>query len=154
VRGDGTFPRSRAKATALDSSNSINTGVTRNTEEAEVNSSRLASYLHFSQLFGLIFPVAGFIAPLVIWAIYKDSHPTLNTHFRNIVNWIISVLIYLLVCGLLAKSFLAAIGLLGVFVIVLLCVVFALAGGMKAKVGDIWRYPLSLPFLKPTNEPV
>jgi len=155
LRASGALSESefdRAKAAALDTSNSTGSRATSNAKETDANSNGLASVLHFSQLLGLVFPVAGFIAPVVIWAIYRNENPALNTHFRIIVNWTVSVLIYLLICGLLAKSFLAAIGLLGFSIIILLYVVFALAGGMKAREGDIWRYPLSIPFLKPVNE--
>jgi len=144
---------SRAKAKVLDYS-----GDAGGYEKAAENSSdidkagadtnRLACILHFSQLLGLLIPIAGFLAPPIIWAIYNKQHPALTAHFKNVINWVLSVIIYLIVCGLLFATFLAAIGILGLFVLILLGVVFPIAAGMKANTGEVWRYPLSIQFLK------
>jgi len=47
-----------------------------------------ALYLHLSILTGYAVPIAGWVAPIVIWQIKKDQLPGLDAHGKNAVNWI------------------------------------------------------------------
>src|SRR5262245_1159382 len=60
-----------------------------------------AMFLHFSQFFGFLLPLAGLIVPIVIWQVKKDELPWLDQHGKNVVNWIISEIIYFFACILL-----------------------------------------------------
>ena len=104
-----------------------------------------AMVLHLSQLANFVVPLAGIIAPIVIWQINKDEFPSLDVHGKIVVNWIISFIIYFAVCFLLlfvviGIPLLAILGLLGI--------IFPIIGGIKANNGEIWKYPLSITFLK------
>jgi uncharacterized protein len=104
-----------------------------------------AMFLHLSSLAGCIIPLAGFIAPIVIWQIKKDESPMIDEHGKIVVNWIISSVIYGCICLLL--SFLL-IGIPLLFVLALLSLIFPIIGGVKANNGELWKYPLTIQFLK------
>jgi len=55
-------------------------------------------FLHFSLLAGIVVPYVGLIAPVIIWQSKKNDLPEISPHGRVVVNWIISLLIYELVC--------------------------------------------------------
>jgi len=107
---------------------------------------RWACYLHLSQLTGIILPLAGFVAPVIIWLVKKGDYPLLDQHFRHVVNWILSATIYLVVIFLLFMI-LPPISIFAIFVLMLLGVIFPLAAAVKANKGTLWRYPLSIRFL-------
>jgi uncharacterized protein len=102
-----------------------------------------ATFLHLSQFAGYFVPLAGLILPIVLWQLKKDQLPGIDAHGRNVVNWIISEIIYAAGCAILIFFFigipmLVALGVLGV--------VFTIIGAIKANEGEIWRYPLSIRF--------
>lgn len=102
-----------------------------------------AMFLHLSQLLGLVIPLAGLIAPILIWQIKKQEMPELDVHGRVVANWILSALIYCVAAFVL--SFLL-IGIPLLLALLVVGVVFPIVGGIKASDGKLWRYPLSIPF--------
>ena len=61
------------------------------------------------------------------------------------VNWISSHLIYAALCTVLVFVF---IGIPLLIVLGILAVVFPIIGGIKANSGEVWKYPLSISFLR------
>ena len=110
-----------------------------------MNAKQWAMILHLSLLAGFIIPFAGLIAPIVIWQLKKEEMPELDAHGKIVVNWLISALIYGAVCFVL--SF-VLIGIPLLFVLGILSVVFPIIGGIKANNGEVWKYPLSISFIK------
>jgi uncharacterized Tic20 family protein len=104
-----------------------------------------AMLLHFSILAGFILPILGLVIPVIIWQMKKTDLPEIDAHGKVVVNWIISLVIYWIVCLLLAFMF---IGVPLLFVLAALCVIFPIVGGIKANNGEVWKYPLSIQFLK------
>ena len=100
-----------------------------------------AMFLHFSLLAGFVIPLAGLVAPIVIWLMKKEDMPALDVHGKVVMNWIVSLLIYCLVC--FALMFIL-IGIPMMWVLGLLAIIFPIIGGIKANDGVLWRYPLSL----------
>ena len=100
-----------------------------------------AMFLHLSVLAGLVVPVAGWVAPIVIWQVKKDELPEIDEHGRIVVNWMISAAIYFVVF-LLMIFILIGIPLMVIWGIV--TIVFPIIGGIKASQGEIWPYPMSL----------
>ncbi|MDE0960618.1 MAG: DUF4870 domain-containing protein [Planctomycetota bacterium] len=103
-----------------------------------------AMYLHFSLLAGYLIPIAGFVAPLIIWQVKKDELPELDAHGKIVTNWLISSLIYgvisfFLIFMIVGIPLLAVLGILNV--------VFPIIGGLKANQGKCWKYPLSIQFI-------
>lgn len=104
---------------------------------------RWAMILHLSLLAGHIIPLAGFIAPLVIWQIKKDEFPVIDTHGRIAMNWIISEMIYFVLAIML---FFLLIGIPLMYFLIVLGVAFPIIAAVKANNGEIWRYPGSITF--------
>jgi len=99
--------------------------------------------MHLSQLLGYIVPLAGLVMPIVMWATQKDHSATIDLHGRIILNWMLSVLIYLLIS--IPLAFLG-IGVLVMAAIVVLNLIFVIIGAVKANQGEIWAYPVSIDF--------
>ena len=99
--------------------------------------------LHLSQFCGMAAPLAGFIVPIVIWQIKKDEIPLVDAHGKVVANWLISFMIYGVVCFIL--SF-VIIGIPMLIILGALAVIFPIVGAIKANNGEVWRYPLSITF--------
>lgn len=101
--------------------------------------------LHLSLFAGHIVPFGGIIAPIVIWQTQKGSMPEIDAHGKNAANWIISSIIYALIC--IPLCFIL-IGFALLFVLVVLNVVFPIIAAIKANQGEVWKYPLTITFFK------
>lgn len=102
-----------------------------------------AMLLHFSLLAGYVAPLAGFIAPIVLWQVKKDELPEIDEHGKNATNWLISHLIYFVLCIPLCF---VVIGFGLLMILGVLAIVFPVIAGIKANNGEVWRYPLSIRF--------
>jgi uncharacterized Tic20 family protein len=111
----------------------------------EARTREWAMFLHLSQLLGFVLPLAGLVAPLLIWQLKKDELPPLDAHGKVVMNWVLSELIYLIGAALLV---LVVVGVPLLLALLVLAVVFPIIGGVKANAGELWRYPLSIDFLK------
>jgi uncharacterized Tic20 family protein len=106
-----------------------------------------AFFLHLSVLAGLVVPIAGVVVPILIWQLKKAELPGLDVHGINAINWMISELIYAVVCVILVfviigGPLLIVLGVLGV--------VFPIIAAIKANNGEVWQYPLTIQVLKQT----
>ena len=99
--------------------------------------------MHLSQF--LSFSGAGVIVPIVMWAINKDQSPAIDQHGKNILNFIISILIYSFVSGLLT---LIVIGIIPLIAIVIAAIACPIIAAVKANNGEYWPYPLCIRFFK------
>ena len=109
------------------------------------NTKTWAMILHLSLFAGYVIPLAGLIAPIVIWQIKKEAMPELDAHGKTVVNFIISLVIYsfvavLLTFVLIGIPILIALGIVGI--------VYPIIGGLKANNGELWSYPGILRLLK------
>lgn len=111
----------------------------------ERESRQWSMFLHLSVLTGFIVPLAGLVAPIVIWQMKKNDSPKLDIHGKIVVNWVLSMILYMIVSVVL--SF-VVIGLPMLLALVVLNIVFPIIGGIKANNGETWRYPLSIRFMK------
>jgi uncharacterized protein len=105
-----------------------------------------AMFLHLSSLAGMIVVGVGFATPIVIWQIKKEQFPELNPHGMMVTNWIISLAIYYLVASIIGS--LTCVGFLLLVPVSILAIVFPILGGLKARDGILWKYPLTITFLK------
>lgn len=118
-------------------------------EALERETRQWAMFLHLSQLTGFVVPLAGLAAPIVIWQIKKDELPGIDAHGKAVLNWMISMVIYCLpLCLLCIIPFGVCIGFPVLAALGITGVVFAIMGGLKANNGELWKYPLSITFLK------
>ena len=90
-------------------------------------------------------PLAGLLAPIIIWQVKKSELPEIDPHGRIVVNWLISAFIYAVICMVLSMIL---IGIPLMFVLGTLALIFPIIGGIKANEGQLWKYPLSIEILK------
>jgi len=102
-------------------------------------------FIHASQLCSFVVPLSGFVLPIVLWQIKKDESEFININGIIVTNWIISKVIYYCVFGLLCFII---IGIPLYAILVILAIIFPIIGAIKSNSGEIWRYPLSINFIK------
>ena len=102
-------------------------------------------FVHLSLLINLIIPPLGLIAPIVLWQMKKDEMPALEPHGKMVANWVISSLIYTVICAVIS---IVVIGLLGLLALYVMNIAFSIIAGIKANNGELWEYPLTIKFLK------
>ena len=101
--------------------------------------------LHLSQFAGYIVPGRGFALPIILWYNEKDRNANVDRHGKNILNFIISYMIYMAILFIL--SF-ALIGLPFMWILGLLVPTFTIVAAVKASSGVYWKYPATIEFFK------
>lgn len=118
-RGPGRSDRTQSRA--------------RNSMSGWLSENEWAMMLHLSQFAGYIAPLLGFIVPILIWQILKEDLPSLDRHGRIVMNWLISSLLYAVLCVIL--SF-ALIGIPLLVILAVLAIVFPIIAALKANAGE------------------
>ena len=104
-----------------------------------------AMLCHFSAFAGLIFPFGNFLAPLIIWLIKKEEFPSVEDQGKEVLNFQISMTIYLLISGILC---IILIGIPIVIGLVIFCLIITIIAAISANDGQSYRYPLNLRLIK------
>lgn len=112
------------------------------TDPAEVpsDSRAWAAAAHLLPFLGL-----SFIAPLIIWLIKRDEDAFVELHGREALNFQISILIYAFVSAILI---LVLIGIVLLIALAIFVLIFQIVAGVKAATGQLYRYPLTIRFVK------
>jgi len=100
---------------------------------------------HLSVFCGYFIPFGGLIAPIVIWSLKKDEMPMVDAHGKEVINFQISFTIWITISVVLIFV------LIGIPLLIILGVaqlVFILIGAIKADRGELYRYPLTIRFIK------
>jgi uncharacterized Tic20 family protein len=112
------------------------TGQTAPVRDSETN--KWAMFLHFSILASWAIPIAGLVIPIIIWQLKKDELPGIVPHAHIVLNWIVTSIVYAVICMVLM---LVVIGFLGFIALGIVTVIYAIVGGLKANDGEVWEYP-------------
>lgn len=113
---------------------------------ADHDARQWAMFCHLAGLAKYIpIPLSNVIAPLILWQIKKDQSPFVNDQGKEAVNFQISMTIYIIACCLL---FCVGIGVFVLPVVGVLDLVFIIIAALKANQGELYRYPLTIRFLK------
>ncbi len=123
---------------------------------AERQARAWAMFLHLSVFGGFILPLAGFVAPILIWRLKRDEVPQIDPHGRALVNWLLSSTLYgalfVLVFALLPQVILPALAVLPVlavlWVLSVVWLILPLIAAVRTHQGHEWRYPLAIPFFR------
>jgi len=97
-----------------------------------------AMFIHFSILAGMVVPLGGLIVPILLWQIKKDELPGIVPHAHIVLNWIVTSLVYALICFILTF---VLIGIFGFIALGIATIVFSIIGGIRANEGIVWEYP-------------
>ena len=106
---------------------------------------QLLVFTHLSQLLDFVTGTGGFIVPLLLWLVKKDEVFDMDRHGKAILNFRISMFLYLLIC--IPFVLLFGLGLLGFIVIGLFYIIFPIINAVRASNNQQPNYPLSIKFL-------
>lgn len=86
--------------------------------------------------------ISSFLAPLIIYLLKKDESAFIAEHAKESLNFQITVF---LVCIIL---FVSIIGILLLWLVGILTLVFVIVATIRASEGKLYRYPFSIRFIK------
>ena len=86
----------------------------------------------------------GFIAPLVVWLVFKERSAFLDRHGKEALNMQISYMIYFLVAGI---SLILLVGFILLPVVGIAWLVLMIVASVKAANSEDYRYPLIFRFI-------
>ncbi|QVY66170.1 DUF4870 domain-containing protein [Polaribacter sp. Q13] len=101
---------------------------------------------HLSQLLDFVTVIGGFVVPLILWLTKKDEIFGMDAHGKAILNFRISMFIYILIC--IPLIFLFGLGILGFIVIGIFYLIFPIINAIKASNNEPINYPFSITFIK------
>ncbi len=110
-----------------------------------MNENSYIAIMHVSQLVGYIVPLLGFLAPIVLWMMNKDDSVRVDSNGKNIINFLISWVIYIACAGILS---IIVIGIPILITLLVLQIIFTIMATLKALDGEFWNYPLSLTIIR------
>ncbi|MBU1097297.1 MAG: DUF4870 domain-containing protein [Ignavibacteriae bacterium HGW-Ignavibacteriae-2] len=95
---------------------------------------------HLSAFVFFIFPFGNILAPLIVWILKKDKYPYVDVNGREVLNFQISVTIYLMISIILMA---VLIGFLLFAAVIITNFILVVIAGAKAKEGIVYRYPFT-----------
>lgn len=101
---------------------------------------------HLSQLLDFVTGIGGFIVPLILWLTKKNEVYDMDAHGKAILNFRISMFIYILLCIPLIIFF--GLGIIGLIVIGFFYLIFPIINAIKASNNEAPSYPFSINFIK------
>jgi uncharacterized Tic20 family protein len=107
---------------------------------------KTASLLHLSALVGLLGNGIGFLlGPLIVWFLKRDEDPFIDEHGKEAVNFQLSMFLAAIVSAVLI---IVLIGFVLLAIVGIAMVVFPIIAAMKARNGEVYRYPATIRFIK------
>ena len=100
---------------------------------------------HFSALCMFIFPFGNILAPLIIWLIKKEEMSFVEDQAKEVMNFQISMTIYLLISGIMCFILIGIPFVIGLGIFNVIITIIAV---IKANDGKSNRYPINLKLIK------
>jgi uncharacterized Tic20 family protein len=100
---------------------------------------------HLSAFAGFFFPFGGIIGPLICWLTKRDESAWVNINGRNSLNFGLSMLLYIV---LAIPLLFIIIGIPIIMLLGTLKVICIIIASVKAAKGELFRYPLVIPFIQ------
>jgi hypothetical protein len=107
---------------------------------------QLLMLTHLSQLLDLVSGIGGFVVPLILWILKKDEVLGMDFHGKAILNFRISMFLYVLIC--IPFILFLGLGVLGLIVLGVSYLIFPVINAVKASNGEMISYPFSIQFIK------
>ncbi len=89
--------------------------------------------------------VGGFLAPLIIYLVKKDSSPYVTAHAKESLNFQLTFLIAYIISWVLIFF---VIGLILIPAVIIVDLIFIIIATIKASEGKFYKYPFSIKFVK------
>ena len=96
------------------------------------NEKDTAMFLHLSGFISFIFPIVGWLIPIIIWLVKKDQSDYINMHGKMWINAMISYSIYIIISFVLM---LVLIGFLMFAVLFVISIIETIKAAIRAKNG-------------------
>ena len=103
-----------------------------------------AMLCHISTFCGLIIPFGNILAPLIIWLIKKEDLPFVQDQGKEVLNFQISMVIYLAISGILCFLLIGIPILIGLIIFDFIIIIIAT---VNANDGKYFRYPITIHFI-------
>ena len=101
---------------------------------------------HASALSGIFLHVLGHVfGPLCIWLLKRNESPEIDAHGKESLNFQLSMLIYNVIAAILI---LVLIGIPLLILLYVLNIVFVIVASIQAGDGKLYRYPMTIRFIK------
>ncbi len=100
---------------------------------------------HLSQLLCFITGFGSLIVPLILWATQKERVYQMDEQGKEIVNFQLSLIVYLIIC--IPLILLLGLGIIGIIVLGIISLVYPIINAIRASNGESPKYPLSLNFI-------
>lgn len=104
-----------------------------------------AMFAHLATFAGFALPFGNVLGPLAVWLIKRDSSAFVNDQGKEVVNFQISMCIYLLAAAL---SAFVLIGFVLFPLVALADLILTVIGAIKASNGETYRYPATIRFIQ------
>lgn len=91
---------------------------------------------------GILF---SFVAPLIIWLMFKDRGRFVDEQAKEALNFQITLIIGYVISGIL---FIILIGAILLFVVWLAAIIFGIMAAIAANKGEAYRYPFAIRLIK------
>ena len=104
-----------------------------------------AMLCHLSAFAGFFFPFGGIIGPLICWLTRRDESSWVNINGKASLNFQLSMLLYMVLA--IPLCFII-IGIPIVMLLGILKVVCIIIASVKAPKGELFRYPMAIPFIQ------
>lgn len=112
-----------------------------NSEFSAEEEEKWAMLCHLSSLSGYLIPFGNIIGPMIIYAIFKDRYPFVDDQGREVINFQISMTLYMIGAAILIFIL---IGLPLLFILMIINFIYTVIGARQAYQGNVYRYPLNL----------
>jgi len=110
--------------------------------ETERNWSMLC---HLSAFAGFFFPFGGIIGPLICWLSRRDESSWVNENGKASINFQLSMLLYMVLVIPLCFILIGIPIIIFLGILKVICIILA---SVKAPKGELFRYPLVIPFIQ------
>lgn len=123
------------------------TSVTESAQKAAANVGDDRTWATLAHIGGLVFfiPLGNVLVPLVIWILYKEKSSLVEREAKKSLNFQLSMLIYMLAATVLS---IIGIGVLLMFALIVIDVIFVIQAAMKTNEGQEYNYQFSLQLIK------
>ncbi len=101
---------------------------------------------HLSQLLDFVTGFGGIIAPLIIWLTQKDRVDGMDAHGKQILNFKISMLVYLLLS--IPSLLFFGLGILIMIAVGIISFIFPIINAIKVSNNEKPQYPFTIEFIK------
>lgn len=105
-----------------------------------------AMFCHLSAFASYIFPLGGgIIGPLICWVSRKDESEWVNLNGKASLNFQISIALYTILLFPLCFIIVGIPLLIALVILEFVCIIVA---SIRAAKGELFKYPLSIPFIQ------